>query len=50
MEKLDDTSHNVPQMMVDEHGNKIINPQGMGLLRLSMMVITASICGGIFRW
>ena len=48
MEKLDDTSHNVPQMMVDEHGNKIINPQGMGLLRLSMMVITASICGGIF--
>ena len=36
------------KLLIDEQGNKIIDPNGMGLLRLSMMVITASICGGIF--
>ena len=48
MEKPTTTTHDATELLVDEQGNKIIDPHGMGLLRLSMMVITASICGGIF--
>ena len=48
MEKPTTTTHDAAELLVDEQGNKIIDPHGMGLLRLSMMVITASICGGIF--